>query len=104
MNLILLSTLPYWPPWPPVRFQNSARGNHACAEHFAIGARRTSPTSREGSAGTGNKSYLPDAAMANRFNLVVIAVRRTTSRPRGNSDHPLGVCTDAPDSTLLDVR
>ena len=58
----------------------------------------------EGSAATGNKSYLPDAAIANRFNLVIIGSSQNNITPSAaNTDIPLGVCTDAPDSTLLDV-
>jgi len=45
----------------------------------------------EGSAGTGNKSYLPDAAMANRFNLVVIGSSQNNITPSaGQFRHPAG--------------
>src|SRR5579863_5459480 len=58
----------------------------------------------EGSAATGNKSYLPDAAIANRFNLVIIGSSQNNVTPSAaNTDIPLGVCTDSPDSTNLDV-
>ena len=58
----------------------------------------------EGSSPTGNKSYLPDAAITNRFNLVIIGSSQNNITPSAaNTDIPLGVCTDAPDSTLLDV-
>jgi hypothetical protein len=58
----------------------------------------------EGSHGTGNKSYLPDTAIANRFNLVIIGSSQNNITPSSaNTDIPLGICTDAPDATLLDV-
>src|SRR5580704_3617702 len=58
----------------------------------------------EGSAPTGNKSYLPDVAIANRFNLVIIGSSQSNITPSiANTDIPLGVCTDSPDSTILDV-
>jgi hypothetical protein len=58
----------------------------------------------EGSAATGNKSYLPDTAIAARFNLVILGSAATNITPSSaNTDIPLGICTDAPDSTLLDV-
>jgi hypothetical protein len=58
----------------------------------------------EGQSSTGNKSYLPDVAIANRFNLVIIGSSQNNITPSAaNTDIPLGVCTDAPDSTLLDV-
>ncbi|MDB6022611.1 MAG: hypothetical protein JWQ04_2468 [Pedosphaera sp.] len=58
----------------------------------------------EGTAGTGNKSYLPDAAITNRFNLVIIGSSQNNVTPSAaNTDIPLGVCTDAPESTNLDV-
>jgi len=58
----------------------------------------------EGSAGSGNKSYLPDAAIANRHSLVIIGSTQNNVTPSAaNTDIPLGVCTDSPDSTLLDV-
>ena len=58
----------------------------------------------EGSSPTGNKSYLPDTAIANRFSLVIIGSASTNVTPStANTDLPLGICTDAPDSTLLDV-
>ena len=58
----------------------------------------------EGSTLTGNKSYLPDAAIANRFNLVIIGSSQNNITPSAaNTDIPLGVCTDSPDATNLDV-
>lgn len=58
----------------------------------------------EGSAASGNKSYLPDAAIANRFALVILGSSANNITPSAaNTDIPLGVCTDAPESTLLDV-
>ena len=58
----------------------------------------------EGSALTGNKAYLPDVAIANRFNLVIIGSSQNNVTPSAaNTDIPLGVCTDSPDSTNLDV-
>jgi len=58
----------------------------------------------EGQSSTGNKSYLPNTAIANRFNLVIIGSSQYSITPSSaNTDLPLGVCTDSPDSTLLDV-
>jgi hypothetical protein len=58
----------------------------------------------EGSAATGNKSYLPDIAIANRHTLVIIGSAATSVTPSAaNTDIPLGVCTDAAESTSLDV-
>ena len=58
----------------------------------------------EGSCATGNKSYLPDVAITNRFNLVIIGSSQSNVTPSAaNTDIPLGVCTDSPDSTNLDV-
>jgi hypothetical protein len=58
----------------------------------------------EGSAASGNKSYLPDVAITNRYNLVIIGSSQNNVTPSAaNTDIPLGVCTDSPDSTLLDV-
>lgn len=58
----------------------------------------------EGSSWLGNKSYLPDVAITNRFNLVVIGSSQNNVTPSAaNTDMPLGVCTDAPESTNLDV-
>ena len=58
----------------------------------------------EGQSGTGNKSYLPDVAITNRFNLVIIGSSQNNITPSAaNTDNPLGICTDAPDSTILDV-
>jgi hypothetical protein len=58
----------------------------------------------EGQAGTGNKSYLPDTAIASRYNLVIIGSSQYNITPSSaNTDLPLGICTDSPDATLLDV-
>jgi hypothetical protein len=58
----------------------------------------------EGQRSTGNKSYLPDTAIANRFNLVIIGSSQYNVTPSSaNTDIPLGICTDSPDATLLDV-
>jgi len=58
----------------------------------------------EGSTLSGNKSYLPDVAIANRFNLVIIgSSQNNVTSSAANTDIPLGVCTDSPDSTNLDV-
>jgi hypothetical protein len=58
----------------------------------------------EGSAATGNKSYLPDTAIAGFFNLVILGSSQNNITPSSaNTDIPLGICTDSPDSTLLDV-
>ncbi len=58
----------------------------------------------EGSHWSGNKSYLPDTAMTNRFNLVIIGSSQNNITPSAaNTDMPLGVCTDSPESTNLDV-
>jgi hypothetical protein len=68
------------------------------------GARAAFANIGEGSHGTGNKSYLPDTAIANRFNLVIIGSSQNNITPSSaNTDIPLGICTDAPDATLLDV-
>jgi len=58
----------------------------------------------EGQHPTGNKSYLPDTAIANRNNLVIIGSSQYNITPSAaNTDLPLGVCTDSPDATILDV-
>jgi hypothetical protein len=58
----------------------------------------------EGQSSSGNKSYLPDTAIANRYNLVIIGSSQYNITPSAaNTDLPLGICTDSPDPTLLDV-
>ena len=58
----------------------------------------------EGQASTGNKSYLPDAAIPNRHSLVILGSAATNIAPSAaNTDIPLGVCTDAPETANLDV-
>jgi hypothetical protein len=58
----------------------------------------------EGQAATGNKSYLPDAAITNRHSLVILGSAATNVTPSSaNTDIPLGICTDAPETANLDV-
>jgi hypothetical protein len=58
----------------------------------------------EGSARSGNKSYLPDNPIASRFNLVILGSSPNNITPSAaNTDFPLGVCTDSADSANLDV-
>ncbi len=58
----------------------------------------------EGQAAEGNKSYLPDAAIATRFNIVILGSSQNNITPSAaNTDLPLGICTDAPDAANLDV-
>jgi len=81
------------------RFPKSATHN----PHSAI-AKVCFANIAEGSAPTGNKSYLPDAAIANRFALVIIGSSANNVTPSAaNTDIPLGVCTDAPEASLLEV-
>ncbi|MDB6064940.1 MAG: hypothetical protein JWR26_1148 [Pedosphaera sp.] len=108
MNLILLSTVAVMAalatrPFQKIRARQS-QSQTRLRESFRNRRKADFANIAEGSAGTGNKSYLPDAAMANRFNLVVLGSSQNNITPSAaNSDIPLGVCTDAPDSTLLDV-
>ncbi|HWF18583.1 MAG TPA: hypothetical protein VG754_04920 [Verrucomicrobiae bacterium] len=77
------------------RFQSAIRNPQPAITFANIG---------EGSHFSGNKSYLPDVAIANRFNLVVIGSSQNNVTPSAaNTDIPLGVCTDSPESTNLDV-
>jgi len=58
----------------------------------------------EGQAINGQKSYLPDTAITSRFSLVIIgSSQNNITSSASNTDIPLGVCTDAPDSANLDV-
>lgn len=58
----------------------------------------------EGQAGEGNKSYLPDVAIASRFNVVILGSSQYNITPSAaNTDIPLGICTDAPDANNMDV-
>lgn len=67
-------------------------------------ARVTFANIGEGNARTGNKSYLPDSAIPNRYNLVIFGGSINYVTPSAaNTDFPLGVCTDSADSANLDV-
>lgn len=58
----------------------------------------------EGQATEGNKSYLPDVAIASRFSLVILGSSQNNITPSAaNTDIPLGVCTDSADSANLDL-
>lgn len=58
----------------------------------------------EGQAREGNKSYLSDVAIASRFSVVILGSSQYNITPSAaNTDIPLGICTDAPDATNLDV-
>lgn len=58
----------------------------------------------EGTAGTGNKSYIADAAIPNRFSLVIIgSVATNCAIGAANTEIPLGITTDSVATADLDV-
>ncbi len=58
----------------------------------------------EGQSHTGNKSYLPDAAIANRHTLVILGSSSSNvALGAVNTEIPLGVCTDSAEAANLDV-
>ena len=80
-------------PFPTTSLASKRSGSRA---HFCNIA--------EGQAITGNKSYLPDFAIANRHTLVVPGSSPYNIAPGSvNTEIPLGICTDSAEATGLDV-